>query len=160
MEQELIKASVFYEDTYASRYILRSGVRNWDLLDVPGKANLENLGVTIDTEPVFLGRKEIFRCEISLPLLKVGDKFLIEEQSKLVTIKDIHRTSKDNVCYIVTDKWIEDEETNNTYSAKVMEFWKWYRDRYNFEDYLKLPARYRKKNEYDEKISYSKLLKV
>jgi len=159
MADELIKTSIFYETIYAGRYVLKSGVYNWDLISAKGKPNLENLGVTIDSNSVVIERKEIFRCNIPLPLLERGEKFFIEEQSKLVKVVDRHRTSKDNVIYEVKGDIIEDEETIDTYKDSIKGFWKWYKDRYNFEDYLRMPDRYKRKNKYDEDIDYAELLK-
>lgn len=159
MDDELIKTSIFYETIYAGRYVLKSGVYNHALADSNSETNLKNLGVTMDTNSVVIDRKEIFRCDMPLPLLKIGEKFFIEEQSKLVTIIDKHRTSKDNMIYMVRGDVIEDEKSVDTFNDSVRGFWKWYRDRYNFEDYMRMPVRYRKKNKYDESVDYSKLLK-
>ena len=51
-----------------------------------------------------------FECNLVMPLLEIGKIFYIEEDNKLVKIKNVIRTSKDNVLYECCANNIEDSE--------------------------------------------------
>lgn len=51
-----------------------------------------------------------FECNLVMPLLELGKIFYIEEDDKLVKIKNVIRTSKDNVLYECCANVMEDSE--------------------------------------------------
>lgn len=156
MAEELVKTSIFYQTTYKKRYTLRIKLfrgfgydDSCEYLTPESMADAENL---IDNE------KEIFRCNIAMPLLKVGDKFFIEELSKFVRIREAYRTSKDNVCYKVEDEYIEDTETIDTYNKAIVDLINYCKDDKNKKDYDKyMTAKYKRKYEYNKNINYRDL---
>lgn len=155
MAEELVKTSIFYQTTYKKRYTLRVrlvhgyGYDDCEYMMPEPKTDAENL---IDNE------KEIFRCNIAMPLLKVGEMFFIEELSKFVRIRELYRTSKDNVCYKVEDEYVEDSETINTYNKAIIDLINYYKDEKNKKDYDEyMTAKYKRKYDYDKNINYKDL---
>ena len=100
------KRSIFKQKVYAKRYEVR-------LIKYYTYSNCGyNLEYRIaESTSDLIEEKEIFTCDLEMPLLEVGDKFYIEELKLLVTIKERYRTSKENVVYFIDNKFIEDEQT-------------------------------------------------
>lgn len=74
------------------------------------------IGYSYNSEKIYKTRtnreireEEIFRCDIAMPLLNVGEEFYIEEMDLLVCINKVVRTSKDNVLYYIQERHEEDE---------------------------------------------------
>jgi len=53
--------------------------------------------------------ENIYVLNLEMPLLEINEKFYIEELDLFVVIKERIRTSKENICYYIEDKLIEDE---------------------------------------------------
>lgn len=90
---ENIKTSIFKQKIFEVSYTL---IDDWWIDVYWGK---------------LLEEKEIFRCDIPIPLLKRGEKFYIEEMDLVVNVSDVMRTSKDCILYYITSKRVETEES-------------------------------------------------
>lgn len=73
----------------------------------------------INPKEELIETKTFKEVNISMPLLNVGDTFYFEDEDKIIVIKDVIRTDKDNVLYIINKEIIEDEESLKT--AKEMQ---------------------------------------
>lgn len=62
-----------------------------------------------------------YECNLSMPLLKYEDLFYIEEDDKMVKIKQVIRTSKDNVLYVCNPNVIEDRDAYNKLKEELKE---------------------------------------
>ena len=106
MEKEIMKHSIFKQDIKAKRYRI---VQDGGMYSYSNGYYKKSI-VTGFSSEVFETR-EIFNSNIEMPLLEIGDKFYIEELSKIVHIKDRIRTSKENVLYQIEDEIVEDGES-------------------------------------------------
>lgn len=52
--------------------------------------------------------------DVDFPILKVGDKFHLNDIDEVVVIKDIVRNSKNTITYYVEDKFIETDRTQKS----------------------------------------------
>lgn len=114
----MIKKSIFRQQTFAKRYELTTETEE---IDWYYEGKFHRVNKYIDTQKIkyVLGKeliedKEIFTCDLILPLLRNGEQFYIEELELLVTIKSNCRTSSEEVCYYVEPKIINDEMTEKT----------------------------------------------
>ena len=108
---EIVKNSIFKQEIFARRYDLveRKIFASTDEILFHRYSDAVILVIEIPGEK--LREEEIFKCTLEMPLLDVGEKFYIEEQSKLVEIKSRYRTSKENVVYYIEPITIKDIQT-------------------------------------------------
>ncbi len=104
----IIKKSIFRQKTFAKRYGLV--VDETSEINNCIKTYKINCITNMDSP---IEDKEIFTCNLSLPLLKSGERFYIEELGLLVIIESSYRTSSDAVCYYIEPKIVNDEITKN-----------------------------------------------
>lgn len=71
----------------------------------------ENLYYVHSTNNKLIEEKEIYKYNIELPLLKVGEKFYIDELNLMLNIREVIRTSEGNVMYFIDDKYIDTDNS-------------------------------------------------
>lgn len=141
MEKEM-QYSKFRQTIYALSYY-------YDIWD--DKIEKRSIGKKIRTEI-------ICQCNIALPLLHKDEKFYIEELDRIVEIKAVYRTSKDNVLYIVNDDYEDDtdEAMKLSYESVQLEMesykekQKANEEKYNLEYYKKESFWYRLFHKYED----------
>lgn len=106
------KRSIFKQKVYAKRYEVKFIEHKIPFFRVSGYYDYNYEYKIVESCSNLIEEKEIFICELEMPLLEVGDKFYIEELNKLVTIKERYRTSKENVVYFIDDSLVENEQTS------------------------------------------------
>lgn len=106
------KRSIFKQKVYAKRYEVKLIEKTIPFFRVSGYYDYNYEYRIVESCSNFIEEKEIFICDLEMPLLEIGDKFYIEELNKLVTIKERYRTSKENVVYFIDDSLIENEQTS------------------------------------------------
>ena len=96
MEELTVNKSIFkiniYEITEALEFTLQDDIFYYSKYCL-NKVKRRNL----------LETKNLCELNISLPILKVGEKFFIEGQNITVIIKEVVRTSEDNILYTVEE---------------------------------------------------------
>lgn len=104
-EQQIMKKSIFKQETHSRIYEP----------ELSYQRNIYSLENIYHLSPSFTDVKVsediIATIEISMPLLKVGNKFYLEDEDKTVIIKSVIRTSKDNVLYFVEPIIIDDKDS-------------------------------------------------
>lgn len=100
MEELIVKKSIFKQEQFKNVYS-----KNYYDSGEP------DLYPNRDSEKI--EEDYVKECNLSMPLLKINDLFYIEEDDKTVGIKQVIRTSKDNVLYLCYPNTIEDKESYN-----------------------------------------------
>lgn len=104
----MFKTSIFKIKVYKTEYFFKiAEVTN----DLPYD-NTRWHEAKISENTYYSHTEEIKKVEVSMPMLKPGDKFYFEDEDILVTIGEVHRTDKNNIIYIAkNDKFIIDKES-------------------------------------------------
>jgi hypothetical protein len=126
MEEFIVKKSIFkqkqFKETYEKEY------------DDDSKPNRY-----IHSKQEEIAEEYKFECNLAMPLLKSGESFYIEEDNKLVKIRGIIRTSKDNVLYECCSNIIEDNEQKEKLKQELTEEIKlWYKNHPDIKGIRKL----------------------
>lgn len=107
---EIVKRSIFRQSTYKMRYEISLVIDQYC-------HDQERYVITKRLGPIDLVKSEVlYNCDLTMPLLKVGEKFYIEHLDRTVVIKEAIRTSKDGMLYEVDPIiFVKDDETDKTY---------------------------------------------
>lgn len=113
MEELMVKKSIFRQKQLKELY----SKDNYN----SGKPSLNPY---VDREQT--GDDYTYECNLEMPLLKEGELFYIEEDDKTLSVRQVIRTSKDNILYICEPNIIGDREAYNKIKEELrQEFKEW-----------------------------------
>jgi hypothetical protein len=144
-EKDIVKKSIFKQKVFAKRWIVNSYCDSYGYDGYYERSSMSSADKEEDLE--FIEDKKIFECELSLPVLQLGDKFYIESLDLMVIVIDSYRTSNDTMVYYVENKIISDDKTNETYNKALETISKFYeyQEMKEFVDEVKSFHIYKKK---------------
>jgi len=108
MSETIIKKSIFEQQTYLRVY--EPILQYLPTEDLYRKYYGTHTLTKVCNE-ILQDESIITTIDLLMPLLEINSKFYIEELDETVVIKEVIRTSKGNVLYMVESKYIDDEES-------------------------------------------------